>query len=65
MDGIELLYSANSTLKNNTMVSCGIFIYGTNIAHWNTHFIDKNNSMNSKPIFYLKNINAYLYRFYS
>lgn len=54
-NGIELSYTTNSTLKNNTMESCGVFISGNLLHHWNTHVIGLDNSVNGKPVHYWKN----------
>ena len=57
-DGIELSYSSNNTLTDNTMVSDGIFITGDSLEDWNTHTIDASNTVNSKPVYYLKDVDG-------
>lgn len=54
-DGIRQYKSSFNIIENNTMVSCGLFIYGTQLHHWNTHTISTSNTVNSKPIYYWKN----------
>ncbi|UCG70960.1 MAG: right-handed parallel beta-helix repeat-containing protein, partial [Thermoplasmata archaeon] len=48
-------YSSNNIISNNTMAIWGITIWGNLIEHWNTHIIDASNTINGKPIYYLKN----------
>ncbi len=45
----------NTTLGNNSMYNCGILMKGNSILDWDTHTIYKNNTVNDKPIVYLKN----------
>ncbi len=56
-NGIELRYSSHNTILNNTMSACGLYIFGLNLHHWNTHTISSNNTVNGKPLYYWKNIN--------
>ncbi|MEW5937475.1 MAG: NosD domain-containing protein [Candidatus Thermoplasmatota archaeon] len=53
--GIYLWDSTNNILTNNTITDDGIFIYGSSVAHWNTHSIDESNTVNGKPVYYWKN----------
>jgi parallel beta-helix repeat protein len=54
VSGIYLSSSSNNTIANNTMVGDGIRIYGHQLQHWNTHFIDISNTVNGKPVYYWK-----------
>ncbi|UCE38325.1 MAG: right-handed parallel beta-helix repeat-containing protein [Thermoplasmata archaeon] len=53
--GVHLAYSKEIIVSNNTMTNDGIFIWGPTVEHWNTHNIDTSNTVNSKPVYYLKN----------
>ncbi len=53
--GIYLYYSMGIDLRNNTMIDNGIIIEGEYIEQWNTHNIDSTNTINNKPVYYLKN----------
>jgi parallel beta-helix repeat protein len=44
-------------LTNNSMSSCGVFLIGEQLVHWDSHNIAPNNTVNGKPIVYLKNFN--------
>jgi len=46
--------SLNQIIKNNSMWNGSIYLTGKNINEWNSHFIDTNNSVNNKPLYYLK-----------
>jgi parallel beta-helix repeat protein len=52
---ISLELSENHILANNTMSLGGIFIYGGELEHWNTHRIGPSNTVIGKPVRYLKN----------
>ncbi len=52
---IDISYSKNSTLYNNTIVNTGIFLYG-NFDDVLSQEIPTNNTVNGKPVLYLKNI---------
>jgi len=47
--------STGNILTNNSMVSDGVMIEGYAIEHWNTHTIETSNTVNGKPVHYLKN----------
>jgi parallel beta-helix repeat protein len=53
--GIYIQESNNNILTNNTLIDDGILIDGSVSLHWNTHSIDETNTINGKPIYYLKN----------
>ncbi len=53
--GIRLSSSVNNTISNN-IIEDGISIAGVLLEEWNTHNIDLSNTVNSKPIYYWKNI---------
>ena len=54
--GIELGASSRITVHNNTMVSHGIHIWGQPLDQWNTHTISTSNTVNGKPVYYLKDV---------
>jgi parallel beta-helix repeat protein len=56
LDAIRLENSVNNKIMNNEMVSSGIFIIGDLLAHWNSNIITINNTVNSKPVQFLKDI---------
>ena len=37
------------------MSLCGLFLSGEKLEAWNTHFISLTNTVNDKPLFYMKN----------
>jgi parallel beta-helix repeat protein len=53
--GINFLWSSSNILTNNEMTDNGVYIYGDQLEHWNTHFIDTTNTVNGKPVHYWKN----------
>jgi parallel beta-helix repeat protein len=55
-DGIRQYKSSYNIIENNTMISCGLSIYGTQMNHWDTHTISTSNTVNSKPVYYWKNV---------
>lgn len=52
---IDIGYSSGNTLKNNTMVDCGIDIEGDPEDYDSTE-IDVSNTVNGKPVYYWKNV---------
>jgi parallel beta-helix repeat protein len=52
---VALFSSKGSVVKDNTMENNGIYVYGESLEYWNTHTIDFSNTVNGKPIRYLKN----------
>ena len=53
--GINLQYSTNHELANNKIINTGIKIWGHLQEHWDSHIINKSNTVNGKPIIYWKN----------
>ena len=53
--GVYLLDSISITLSNNTMTENSIYIFGNSLLHYNTHEIYSSNTVNGKPVYYLKN----------
>ncbi len=43
-------------LSNNTMMAGGIMIAGGTLVNWNSHYIDLNNTVNEKPVYFLKDV---------
>lgn len=56
--GIVLHYSKSATITNNNMISCGLHLIGYLTSQYDSHQIDITNTVNSKPVYYWKNINA-------
>ncbi|UCH89200.1 MAG: right-handed parallel beta-helix repeat-containing protein, partial [Thermoplasmata archaeon] len=57
--GMYMFRCSSNTIIYNTMLTCSIFINNDVMdskEYWNTHIIDKNNTVNGKPIYYLRNI---------
>jgi len=53
--GIYMQYSTNNSLINNKLTKGGIYFIGTLLEYYNSHSIDLSNTVNNKPIYYLKN----------
>jgi parallel beta-helix repeat protein len=56
--GIGIDYSINNKVYNNSMVGCGVLLYGYEPTHWTDNNISTSNTVNSKPIYHLKNQNG-------
>jgi len=54
--GIVLDSSSNNNLMSNMMEKDGIYIRGSDVSHFNTHSIDATNTVNGRPVRYLKDI---------
>jgi parallel beta-helix repeat protein len=54
--GIFLDSSETILMYNNGMSENGISLGGAQLEHWNSHTIDTSNTVNGKPIQYLKNV---------
>ncbi|UCE37259.1 MAG: right-handed parallel beta-helix repeat-containing protein [Thermoplasmata archaeon] len=54
--GIYIQKSSAITMMDNIMLHNGIYIEGYSLEHWNTHEIDFTNTVNGKPIWYLKDL---------
>ncbi len=52
--GIYLFTSSNNNITNNSFVNDGVFIWGTQLSHFNTHTIPDNNMVNGKKLYYYK-----------
>ena len=55
IDGIEFWRSDFTTVTNNEMKKCGIFIYPDSLDHMDSFSIDTTNSVNGRPIYYWVN----------
>lgn len=53
---IDMWYSHNMHITNNTMTNNSIYIFGYDLESWNTHVIDTFNTVEGKPVYYWKNI---------
>jgi len=53
--GISLFSSYNNIIKNNKLFNCGLNLEGTRIYHFNMNVIGQDNTVNNKPICYMKN----------
>lgn len=56
--GIKLQNSMYANITGNTMLQCGIMIFGESLTEWNTHYISQSNMANGKPVLYLKNLTS-------
>jgi parallel beta-helix repeat protein len=56
--GISLISSSSNSLLNNIFIQDGVFIWGSDLFHFNTHTIPINNIVNDKPLRYYKDING-------
>ena len=54
--GFYIWESTGNVLTDNSMISEGIFIEGSIVEDWNTHAIDTSNTVNSRPVYYWKNM---------
>ncbi len=57
-DGIVISGSSHVTARNNTMVECGVYVFGDLLEYWNTHSIDTSNTVDGRPVRYWKNIDG-------
>jgi len=57
-NGIRFVWSSDNTLSDNSIINGGISVNGVSLSYWNTHSIDASNTVNGKPVFYLKNQNG-------
>ena len=48
--------STNIVLTNNNLENDSISIFGWEFKYWNTHEIDTTNTINGKPVYYLKDV---------
>lgn len=53
--GIYTLFTSNILMMENTLIDEGLYIYGDQLSHFNTHIIATNNTVNGKPLYYHKN----------
>jgi parallel beta-helix repeat protein len=54
--GLHLYYSNSATIKNNSMISCGIYIEDIFLSFLESYIIDDSNQVNYKPVYFWKNI---------
>gem|GEM_PF-4134337 len=54
--GLYLSSSIAASVYNNTMLHTDVFIDGKELKYWNTHKIGSSNTVNSKPLYYWKNL---------
>ncbi|UCG70285.1 MAG: right-handed parallel beta-helix repeat-containing protein [Thermoplasmata archaeon] len=55
--GIYIYSSINNNLSNNRFINDGIFIWGDQLPHFDTHTIPENNVIKGRPVYYYKNFN--------
>jgi parallel beta-helix repeat protein len=53
------IFGRNNTLIGNTMARNGIYIQGIEMEYLNSHTIPTSNTVDGKPIYYLKNLIGY------
>jgi len=56
--GIYIMGSESNYLSQNQMFGCGIRISGALVSTWTTHSIDSSNTVNGRPIIFMKNQNT-------
>ena len=56
--GIFISISVGINITNNSMVNNGIILEGNDLTFWNTHTIMTSNTVNGKPVYYLKDQNG-------
>lgn len=54
--GINIQNSKEVTISGNVLMKNGIVLSGVSVEFWNTHSIDSSNSVNSKPLYYWKDV---------
>ncbi len=54
--GLSVQASSNNTFIGNILIESGIVIGGDRVEHWNTHIIDTSNTVNGRPVYYLKDL---------
>jgi parallel beta-helix repeat protein len=54
--GINIGSSQEVTISGNVLTENGIILSGESVEFWNTHSIDSSNSVNSKPLYYWKDV---------
>jgi parallel beta-helix repeat protein len=52
-------HSKSNVFLNNTFINCSFYLYGEILQHYNSHTIPSNNTINTRPLYYLKNRNSY------
>ena len=53
--GLKLFRSVSISLAGNTFHGNGLFIEGNEVDHWNSHYIQRSNVVDEKPIRYVSN----------
>lgn len=57
--GVYHIYSTLTVMENNTFAHDGInFVGSDEVETWNSNMIDTTNTVNGKPIYYLKDLNG-------
>lgn len=56
--GIKISRCLVTRIKNNTMYSCGIHIYGPTVDYYTWQSMDLSNTVDGRPIYYWKNVNG-------
>lgn len=54
--GMSTGYASGVTFTNNVMMKDSIVMWGNLLEHFNTHSIDTSNTVNGKPVAYLKDV---------
>ena len=52
--GVYMHSSTDNVFRENTMANNGIFLIGSELEQWDSHEIDTTNTVNGKPVQYLK-----------
>ncbi len=57
-DGISVVDTSKNYFYNNIMAGNGIYLDGFELVHFNSQDIDTSNTVNGKPVYYLKDMNG-------
>lgn len=58
LSGVKMFLTNDTVFDNNEFINNGITIYGIELKSWNTHDIDTTNTVNGKPLRYIKDTNG-------
>jgi parallel beta-helix repeat protein len=53
--GITTYSSMYNNITNNNLTNDGVFVWGDQLSHFNTHSIPDDNTVNGEPVYYYKN----------
>jgi parallel beta-helix repeat protein len=56
--GMYVYFSSFTSVSNNDLTENGFVIYSDSYTHWDTTILETSNTVNGKPVYYLKNQNG-------